>query len=143
MLKVDGKVYGNFKCSAQNKPKMNCLSLFLSQNIIAISVRSNVPMFFYVLNACMAWLNRSCVIVLPNQFWIRCIVEVDFSITTFVAGDTRYNLNSIVISEKKTFSTPEHCFVYLVIPGRVFSSDEINFDAIQHHFHTDWHHLKM
>lgn len=143
MLKVDGKVYGNFKSSAQNKPKMNCLSLFLSQNIIAISVRSNVPMFFYVLNACMAWLNRSCVIVLPNQFWIRCIVEVDFSITTFVAGDTRYNLNSIVISEKKTFSTPEHCFVYLVIPGRVFSSDEINFDAIQHHFHNDWHHLKM
>ena len=98
--------------------------------------------FFYVLNACMAWLNRSCVIVLPNQFSIRCIVEVDFSITTFVAGDTRYNLNSILISEKKTFSTPEHCFMYLVIPGSVFSSDAINFDAIQHRFHTDWHHLK-
>lgn len=142
MLKVDGKVYGNFKSSVQNKPKMDCLSLFLSQNTIELSVRSNVPMLFYVLNACMAWLNRSCVIVLPNQFSIRCIVEVDFSITTFVAGDTRYNLNSILISEKKTFSTPEHCFMYLVIPGRVFSSDAINFDAIQHRFHTDWHHLK-
>ena len=64
--------------------------------------------------------------MLRNQFLIRCIVEVDFSLTTFVAGDIRYNLNSIVISEKKTLSTLEHCFMYLVMPGRVFLSDSIN-----------------
>ena len=44
----------------------------------------------------------------------------------FVAGDKRYNLRRIVTSEKNSLSSPEHCFLYLIIPGMIFSSYSIN-----------------
>ena len=45
-----------------------------------------------------------------NQILKYCIVEADLSLTAVVAGDTRYNLKSIVVSEKNDLLTPEQCF---------------------------------
>ena len=54
-----------------------------------------------------------------SSFWCR-IVETDLSLTAFVAGNTRCNLKSIVISEKNSLSTSEHCVMLLIIPGSFF-----------------------
>ena len=53
--------------------------------------------------------NSSSAIVLRSQFLVRHIVEAGLSLTSFVAGDTRHNLKSIVITEKSSLLTPEHC----------------------------------
>ena len=94
--------------------------------IFAISIRSNLFVLSLCIESSMAWFNCSCVIVLRKKFLIRCIVEVNLLLTAFVAGDTRYTLKSILVSEKNSLSTPKHCFIYLMIPGMVFSSDLIN-----------------
>ena len=79
-------------------------------------LRSNLSVLSLRIESSTLWYNHSCVIVLLNQFLTRCVVEVDLLVTAFAAGDTRYNLKSIVISEKNSISTPEHCFMYLIIP---------------------------
>ena len=126
MLKIEGKIYGSFKSSLQNTLKRHCLLSFSSKNIFAIAVRSILSVLSLCIENSMTWFNRSCDIVLCNQFLIRRIVEVDLSLTIFVAGDTRCNLKSIVIPKKNSLWTLEHCFIYLMIPEIDFSSDSIN-----------------
>ena len=70
--------------------KRDVFCFFFLQNIFTISMSSNTFVLSLSIESSMTWFNRSFVIVLHNQFPIRVIVEADFSLIEFGAGDTIY-----------------------------------------------------
>ena len=104
------------------------------------------PCFLCVLKAAWRGLTVTVSLYCVNSFWYiaslrlispntgKCGPEKTPYLDTFhavllipfVAGDKRYNLRRTVTSEKNSLSSTKHCFLYLIIPGMVFSSYSIN-----------------
>ena len=74
-------------------------------------MKFNLSVLSVCIERSMARFNHCCVIVLRNEFLIHRIVEADLSRTAFAAGDTRYNLKSIVISKENSLSMPKRYFM--------------------------------
>ena len=99
--------------------KQSIVFHFFHKTFLWYQWSANYVCFLCVLKVAWRGLTVSVSSCCVSSFWCR-IVETDLSLTAFVAGNTRCNLKSIVISEKNSLSTSEHCVMLLIIPGSFF-----------------------